>query len=130
MPLSTELIRQIPEAMLSQWLVARVDVNSHSEFVLYEIAYSLRHLEDGQPVVTSAILELSDDESWVRTVNTLYRLHEPSLSRAADDDWKVRILLFATKQLVASVTLQGIEVRADGPFARSPAKRFIKLGVN
>jgi hypothetical protein len=122
--LSPESIRQLPEAMLSQWLVARVDFDVHSEFVLCGLVYGHRHLEDGQPVVTSAILEFADDGSWARTVNTLYRLHEPSQSRDADGDWKLRVLLFATKRLVGSVTLQGIEVRADWPFVRSPAEKF------
>lgn len=130
MALSPKSTLQVPEAMLSQWLVARVDFNVHSEFVLCGLVYGHRYLEDGQPVVTSAILEFSDDDSWARTVNTLYRLQEPSLSSAADDAWKLRVILFATKRLVASVTLQGVEVRADWPFVRTPAKNFIKPKVN
>lgn len=130
MALSPESIRQVPEAMLSEWLVVRVDFNSHSEFVLCGLVYGHRHLENGQPVVTSAILEFSDDDSWARTMNTLYRLHEPSLSRLADGDWKLRVLLFATKRVVAPVTLRGIEVRADWPFARSPAEKFVRPRIN
>jgi hypothetical protein len=116
--------------MLNHWFVARVDFSSHSEFVLGGFVYGRRNLRDGHPALTSSILELSDDDSWARTLNTLYRLHERAVSGETDRDWKLRLLLFAVKRLVAPVTLQGVDVHVDWPYVRSPAAKFGKRTTN
>ena len=113
-----------PEAMLSQWFIARVDFSSHSEFVLCGYVYGHRYLRDGDPATTSTILEFSDDDSWARTKNTLYRLHEPAASGETDGDWKLRVLLSATRHLVAPVTLQRVDLHVHWPHVRTPAARY------
>jgi hypothetical protein len=110
--------------VLTQWFVARVDFSSHSEFVLCGYVYGHLHLRDGDPAVTSAILEFSADDSWARTLNTLYRLHEAATARETDGDWKLRLLLFAEKHRRAPATLQGVNVHVNWPYVRSPAAKF------
>lgn len=123
-------IGRLPEAMLSQWFVTRVNFSSHFEFVLGGHVYGHRHLSDGDPAVTSAILQLSDDQSWARTVNTLYWLHEPAAAGDTDGDWKLRILVFATKRLIPSVTLRGVDLHVDWPYVRSSAGKFTRPKIN
>lgn len=122
----SESARNLSEAMLSQWLVARVDFSSHSEFVLCGYVHGHRHLRDGDPATTSTILEFSDDDSWARTKNTLYRLHEPGVSGEFDSDWKLRVVLSATRHLVASVTLQRVGLHVHWPHVRSPAAKYAR----
>jgi hypothetical protein len=116
--------------MLSQWFVARLDFSSHSEFVLGGYVYGHLRLRDGHPALTSTILEIAEDQSWARTLNTLYWLHGPAASGGTDSDWQVRLLLFAAKRIVAPVTLRGIETRVDWPYSRSPAAKFVKPKAN
>jgi hypothetical protein len=125
-PLSSdsESVCNSSEATLSQWLVARVGFSSHSEFVLCGYVHGHPHLRDGHPAVTSTILEFSEDDSWARTMNTLYRLHETAVSGESDSDWKLRVLLFVRKHLVAPLTLQGIEVHVNWPHIRSSTAKF------
>lgn len=126
----SESTRNLPEAMLSQWLVARVDFNVRSEFILCGYVYGHPYLRDGDPATTSTILEFSDDDSWARTLNTLYRLHEPAVSGEMDRDWKLRVFLFARRHLVAPLTLQGVDIHVHWPHVRSPAARYARPKAN
>lgn len=61
--MQTQYTRPLPEAMLSKWFIARIDLSSHSEFILCGNTYGHPRLMDGEPATTSSILEVSTDDT-------------------------------------------------------------------
>ena len=130
MALISNSVPQASNAMLCDWFVARIDVSTHSEFVLCGYVYGHRRLRDGDMTITSTLLELADDESWARTFNTLYRLHETGVPGEYDHDWRLRLVLAADARLRGSVSLLGVRLHVAWPMARSPASKYPKPQVN
>jgi len=128
--MSTESTRPISEAMLSEWFMARIDFSSHSEFVLCGIAWGHQLLRSGDPTTTSSVLELSSDDSWARTRNTLYWLRDAAEKGKLDRNWKTRLLLAAEANLKGQITLRGVELYAHWPYTRSSSVKFQKPTLN
>jgi hypothetical protein len=121
-----ETTRPLQEAMLSPWLVARIVFSSHSEFVLCGSVYGHPRLEDGHRITTSSLLELSADDGWARTRNTLYWLQERAAPGEDDADFRLRLVLAAESCLRAPITLRGVKLHAMWPHPRSLASTFTR----
>jgi hypothetical protein len=114
----------IPQAALKRWFIARVDFVSHSEFVLCGYVYSHHRLRDGHPSMSSPLIELSADDSWARTLNTLYWLFDPAAQSVLDPSWDLRLPLLAMKCAGARLAeLRAIEGGVAWPHPRSPATK-------
>jgi hypothetical protein len=125
-----ETMRPSQEAMLSPWFVARIDFSSHSEFVLCGYVYGHPRLEDGHMITTSSLLELSADDCWARTRNTLYWLRDLAGPGEDDRDFQLRLVLAADSYLRAPITLRGIKLHVKWPHPRSPASKFTRSTLN
>lgn len=121
----------IPQAALKRWFIARIDFVSHSEFVLCGYVYSHLRLRDGHPSMSSPLIELSADDSWARTLNTLYWLFDPAEQGGIDTSWDLRLPLLAMKCAGARLShLKGAEGGVTWPLSRSPASKFCKEMAN
>lgn len=121
----------VSQAVLRRWFIARLDFESHSEFALCGHVYGHRRLRNGHPAMTSAVLELSSDDSWARTLNTVYWLFEPVGPDSMDRAWDVLLPLLAMKCSAGHFTrLRGVEGGVSWPHCRSPASKFSNPTVN
>jgi hypothetical protein len=125
-----ETICPLREAMLSPWFVARIDFSSHSEYVLCGYVYGHPRLRSANQATTSPILEFSADDSWARTQNTLYWLHEPAVPGKDNRAFGMRLSIAAKSYHKPPVSLLGICMHVTWPNKRSPGAKFRKPAIN
>jgi hypothetical protein len=129
--LSTVSSGHIPQAELKRWFIARVDFVSHSEFVLCGYVYGHHRLRDGHPSMSSRIIELSADDSWARTLNTLYWLFDAVEQDGIDSSWDLRLALLAMNCSGDNLgRLRRVEGGVEWPHPRSAASKFSRLRLN
>jgi hypothetical protein len=122
---------QVPCASLTQWFIARVVFEKVIAFALCGYVYGHPRLRDGHPIMTSTLVELSSDESWARTLNTIYWLYDPVSADSIDSSWNVRLPWLA--MLCSGLDferLRAVEGGVEWPHPRSPATKYNHLKPN
>jgi hypothetical protein len=105
---------------LKKWFVARVDFESHSDFVLCGYVFGHQRLRDGQPAMTRPVLELSSDNKWARTLGSFHWLSPPLRELRLDSPWRLRLQLLANETSTTSnAELVGVEGAVEWPHPRS-----------
>lgn len=117
-----------PLAALTHWFIARILFEEFEEFTLCGYAYRDRCLKDGHPTMTSALVEMSSDDSWARTLNTIYLLSAPAAASSIEQSWRLRLPLLAMMYSGANLErLRGAEGGVEWPYRRSPAVKYCYL---
>jgi hypothetical protein len=120
----------LQKATLSPWFVARIDYSSGSSFHLCGFASGHPQFENGDQVTTSPLVELSANDDWGRTLNTLYWLHDRLETAEYDGDFKNWLIIMAATNLPPGSIVRGIALHVDWPHPRSPAEKFERPPVN
>jgi hypothetical protein len=122
---------QVPCAALTKWFIARVILDEFNELKLCGYVYGHRRLRNGHPTMTSTLVEMSSDDSWARTLNTIYWLFDPVSAGSIGRSWVLCLPLLAMKCSGTNLErLRRVEGGVEWPHPRSPTTKYEHLGSN